>query len=146
MALYNTAKSKTCGDIVVAFNTTLRKLTNDLVSQFPNDAVVHRIKKRVHLAISEAPVDVIEEVGQVLYGYQEQIYDSNTAFFLDSDYKKDLSESVNQEKMGMAEYILPKVKEAWKKSQSSTKKFYMSSVQSLLDDYVDYLCLRYPNK
>jgi len=131
-------------DYVESFNGGLKKLTVDLVEQYPADATVKRVKNQVMLAMDLTPLCIIDAVGPYLFQYQEQIYAGDSAFFIASEYEDDLNASVNVEKEDAVRYLLPRVKAAYKAAGDPKKSAYMQTVQDLLDDFLEYAALKAP--
>lgn len=123
---------------VESFNRRIKILTNDLVKRFPNDATIARIQKRINLSIDVTPLFVIKTTGEYLYAFKDQIYKADADFFLENDYDREVKQAVNEEKADLAKYVMPKVKEAWRKLDEDSRKEYAEYVAALLDDYIDY--------
>ena len=90
------------------------------------------------LAINANPPFVMGAVGPYLYDYRTKIYAGDEGFFLENEYDAEIKAGVNEEKVELTKYIIPKIKEAWKKLTTEERKDYKSTVSTLLDDYVDY--------
>lgn len=125
--------------IVEDFNRILKKLACELVTRYPSDATIARAKKRIMLAIDMDPIFIITTVGPYLYKYKEGIYANDGDFFIENDYDVELKESVDAERADLTSYIIPKVKTAWKESDDAGRGVYMETVQTLLDQYLEYL-------
>jgi len=128
---------------VEAFNHNLKILTRDLSKRFPNDAKVHRAQKRIMTVINIDPLFVIDAVGPYLFSYREQIYnlddEGNLVFFLDNDYAEEFKASVDDEKVEMVTYIMPKVKSIARTLPPEEQEQYKEIVVAMLDDYVEYI-------
>ena len=68
---------------------TIKSLATDLSARFPNDALVARMKKRIHLAADIWPQALIDGVGEGLYEYRDRIYSADASFFLESSFEKE---------------------------------------------------------
>lgn len=127
---------------IESFSHHLKVLTRDLAKRYPSDAMVFRVQKRIITGVAINPVYVINIVGPYLYKYREQIYnlDANAeAFFLENDFDAELKECVNQDKVDMISYLIPKVKECARGLPPDDKKEYFALVTAMLDDYIEYL-------
>jgi hypothetical protein len=123
---------------------TIKSLATDLSARFPNDALVARMKKRIHLAADIWPQALIDGVGEGLYEYRDQIYSADAGFFLETSFEKERARinGDDVEKIAIADYVIPKVQEAWIVAPEEEKVAYAEVVQTLLDDYVEYLALQ----
>jgi hypothetical protein len=125
---------------VDAFGRHMKTLIRDLARRFPNDAMISRIQKRANLAAEMTPTWLIEEVGPMLFEYNEQIYTGDAAFFIENDYDREFRSAVNAEKIGMAKYLIPMIKRAWNEQLTEAEKGqYITTIQDLLDEYMEYL-------
>lgn len=127
---------------VTTFNSTLMRLTNDLVARYPQDPQIARAQRRISLAIGGIPLTIMDIVGPYLWKYRAEICNGEEEFFLKNSYDSELSESEDSEKADIAAYIIPKVKDAWKEADPAEKKAYTETVQNLLDAYTEYLVLK----
>jgi len=134
---------------VEQFNHNLKVLTRDLSQRHPNDAMIYRAEKRIMAVIDLDPLFVIDAVGPYLYHYREQIYNldkKNEEFFLENTYDTELKAAVNQEKVDMVSYIIPKAKETARTLPPHEMQQYKDLVVNLLDDYIEYLSERPVNR
>ncbi len=123
------------------FNSTLKRLTVDLVTRYPDDPKIARAQKRINLAIDASPVTIIEIVGPYLWKYRKEICTGQAEFFMTNDYDTELQESEDAEKADIAAYIIPKVKDAWRAAKQPERDAYTETVQDLLDSYMEYVAL-----
>jgi hypothetical protein len=125
------------------FCQTIKIITNDLMKRFPNDPVVYRAQKRVMAIINIDPKLVIDVCGPYLYQYRDKIYsedvDESSSFFIENEYDKEIKEASGGEKLELATYIIPKMKECAVSLPLEEKKQYKDFAISLLDDYIEYL-------
>lgn len=135
----------TLTDYVESFTRRIKRLILLMHEKMPNDPLVRRIKERVLLAIDLFPVGVVNETGYWLFEYREKIYAGETKFFLDSDYDREICESVDIEKANLAAGIIPKIKEQARTLDADGRRHYLGEVQALLDDYLEYLALKAAN-
>jgi hypothetical protein len=134
-------------DIIESFNRSLKYVTIDLVSKFPDDAMIYRAKTRIMTVISIDPVFVIKAVGPFLYKYRDEIAQLEQEspggkiekFFLDNTFSDDFTGSTNNEKIELVQYIMPKAKLCARNMNETDRREYKKLVVALLDDYVDYL-------
>lgn len=129
---------------VEEFSQHLKTVTRKLAQQYPNDATIYRADKRIMSAIATLPVTVVDMVGPQLYKYRNEIYavhdDASKAhIFLDNDFGEDLAACKDGEKVDLALYIIPKLKEHARSLPAEAQKEYMATVVQMLDAYVDYL-------
>jgi hypothetical protein len=126
-----------------SFCKTIQIITNDLKKRFPDDPVVYRAQKRVMTIIGIDPKLVIDVCGPYLYQYRDKIYsddvDESSSFFIENDYDREIKESSGGEKLELATYIIPKMKECAIQLPLEEKKQYKDFATSLLDDYIEYL-------
>ena len=127
---------------VEAFNRKIKVLTLDMHNRFRTDSMVWRAKERVMSAIAIDPLYIIDVVGAYLFAYRAQIYERESAFFVEQDYEREFRESRDSSKVDAVKYIMPKIKSAWKTLDASTRKQYEDCVIGMLDDYVEYLFLK----
>lgn len=132
-----TKTSKEYIDCVADFTSNIKILVSDLARRYPRDATIDRIHKRVVLAVDVSPLFAMEAVGEHLLNYEAQIRKGDDKFFLDTDYKEELS-SGKEQKINDSKYIIPKVKQSWTKLDEKEKKQYRALVDELLDDYIQY--------
>ncbi len=130
---------QTSANYVEKFNRNVKLLTTILHKQFSKDPIVWKIKGRIETGISVSPVYIMDTVGKYLYEYREQIYQGDIKFFLHNTYEEDIKKSVNEEKVELAKYLIPKIKEAYAVTNCEKRKEYQELVVELLDIYVDYL-------
>lgn len=118
----------------------LKKITVVLSEQLKGDRQLLQIKKRLLLALGAVDMSerVLEEGGIYLYGYQKPITTEDEKFFLDQDFKKELSEGVVDEKINAAKLIIAKLKVAWPQFPAATKRVCWVSVQAMLMAYLDH--------
>ena len=125
------------------FCQTVKIISTDLMKRFPNDPIVHRAHKRIITIISIDPKLVIDMCGPYLYQYRDKIYsedvDESSSFFIENDYDKEIKENSGGEKLELAKYIIPKMKECALSLPLEEKKQYKDFVSSLLDDYIEYI-------
>lgn len=135
--------SKKSLEHLTEFCRSLKKLAKLAMCIFPNDAIMARANKRIIFAVNEFPIWVIDEVGLHLMKYSEQIDNGDEKFFLKNEYDEEIQENIrnNPETAELTIYIIPKVKDAWRKSDKEARDMYMSAIQSMLDNYVDYKLL-----
>lgn len=130
------------------FNRDLKILVQDVAARYPHDANIYRARQRVMTVISMDPLYVIDLVGKYLFTYKEQVYALETSgaeaekFFLDSSYDAELRAAVNQEKIDLVNYIMPKLKECVRALEADEKEDYKKRVVSLLDNYIEYLAAK----
>lgn len=125
---------------IEVFAATLRTLTNDLVQRRPNDATIWRAHRRITTGISIDPLGVVNTVGPYLYKYRDQIYnfDSNVEeFFMANNFDTELMEGVEQERVDLAAYIIPVVKEIARDLPREEKQPYIDAVVNMLDHYLE---------
>jgi hypothetical protein len=133
---------------VEQFNSDLKTLVRDVASRYPEDPNIYRAEKRVMLVIGTDPLYVIDLVGKYLFTYKDQVYaleqDGAEAekFFLDNGYDTEILAGVDQDKVDLVNYIMPKLKECVRALEADEKAEYKSRVVSLLDNYVEYLAAR----
>ncbi len=125
--------------IVEEFNRRIRLLARSLAEQYPSDATIARAQKRIGLAADVEPLAVLNTVGPYLYRYREQILAGDEAFFIENTYDAELREGVAADRVSLAAYIIPKVKEAWAGKAAAVKAGYKDTVVALLDLYLDFL-------
>jgi hypothetical protein len=126
--------------LVEAFVSTLRTLTADLVRRRPEDATIWRANRRILTGISVDPLAVVRAVGPYLFKYREQIYNFDEdveAFFLENDYDDELMAGVERDKVDLAAYIIPVVKQIARDLPREDKQPYVDAVVELLDVYIE---------
>lgn len=134
-------------EYVERFNHNIKILTRDLSKRCAADATIFRAQKRIMTVIAIEPIFVIKNVGPYLYSYREQIYNLNSCendsenFFLENAFDTELKEGVNQEKVDMVSYIIPRAKECARTLPPAEKAEYKALVIALLDDYIEYLSI-----
>lgn len=121
------------------FNRAINSLSTHLVTTFPDDPLIFRTQKRIATATNELPEVVLGEVGPILYKYREQIYSGDLRFFLENEYEDHYANAVNQEKVDLCLYIIPKIKEAVRSLGPEDVKNYHKRITALLDSYVEYV-------
>lgn len=127
---------------VEAFVATCKTLMTDLCARYPNDPLVDRMKKRIILAADICPITLVEFVGSHLYPYRERIYSEDASFFLENEYEAEFERATDAEKVAIAAHLLPKVKQAWRDATPAEQEMYAELVQSLLDDYIEFLSIQ----
>jgi len=127
---------------VEAFVSTVKTLMADLSARYPHDPLVDRMKKRIALAADICPITLVEFVGSHLYPYRERIYGEDDSFFLDNAYEEEFERATDAEKVAIASHLVPKVKQAWRDATLDEREIYAELVQSLLDDYIEYLSIQ----
>jgi len=130
-------------EFVNNFCHTIKIITTDLMRRFPDDPVVYRAHKRIITIISIDPKMVIDLCGPYLYQYRDKIYsedvDESSSFFIENEYDKEIKESSGGEKLELAKYIIPKMKECALSLPFDEKKQYKEFASNLLDDYIEYI-------
>lgn len=130
-------------EYVNGFCHTIKVITTDLMRRFPEDPVVYRAHKRIVTIIGIDPKMVIDICGPYLYQYRDKIYsddiDESSSFFIENDYDREIKESSGGEKLELAQYIIPKMKECALSLPYDEKKQYKEFASNLLDDYIEYL-------
>ena len=125
------------------FCNTLKIISTDLMRRFPQDPIVYRAHKRIITIIGIDPKLVIDICGPYLYQYRDKIYsddvDESSSFFIENDYDREIKENTGGEKLELAKYIIPKMKECALSLPLDEKKQYKDFAANLLDDYVEYL-------
>ena len=125
------------------FCHTIKVITTDLMKRFPNDPIVYRAHKRIITIIQIDPKLVIDMCGPYLYQYRDKIYsddvDESSSFFIENEYDKEIKEASGGEKLELATYIIPKMKECAVSLPLEEKAQYKDFATSLLDDYIEYL-------
>ena len=125
------------------FCHTIKIITTDLMRRFPEDPIVYRAHKRVITIIGIDPKLVIDICGPYLYQYRDKIYaddvDESSSFFIENEYDREIKESSGGEKLELAKYIIPKMKECALTLPYDEKKQYKDFATNLLDDYIEYL-------
>jgi hypothetical protein len=131
-------------DYVEEFCSALRRLALEIPSRLPGDATALRAQKRICLALDQAPVWVIGEIGKVLFGYRAKIEARDAEFFLMNNYDREQAKAAAEdpEKAKLAAHLIPKIKEVWHKSDAEEREKYMDKMQDLLDSFVDYEILK----
>jgi hypothetical protein len=128
---------------VDSFCHTIKIITTDLMRRFPEDPVVYRAHKRIITIIGIDPKAVIDICGPYLYQYRDKIYsedvDESSSFFIENDYDREIKENTGGEKLELAKYIIPKMKECAVSLPYDEKKQYKDFASNLLDDYIEYL-------
>lgn len=123
----------------------MRVLVRDLEARLGGDLLVTRAVRRANIALSEAPIFVIESVGPYLARYGKQIYALRGAgadaedFFLEQSYDADVLAAPASEKRDLVTYIIPLVKRAARGMGGAERAEYRERVVALLDSYLDYL-------
>jgi hypothetical protein len=130
-------------EYVNGFCHTIKVITTDLMRRFPEDPVVYRAHKRIVTIIGIDPKMVIDICGPYLYQYRDKIYsddvDESSSFFIENEYDKEIKEYSGGEKLELAKYIIPKMKECALTLPYDEKKQYKEFASTLLDDYIEYL-------
>jgi hypothetical protein len=125
------------------FCQTIKVITTDLKRRFPDDPVVYRAHQRIITIISIDPKMVIDLCGPYLYQYRDTIYsenvDESSSFFIENEFDKEIKESSGGEKLELAKYIIPKMKECALSLPYEEKKQYKELTVNLLDDYIEYV-------
>ena len=125
------------------FCNTLKIISTDLMRRFPQDPIVYRAHKRIITIIGIDPKLVIDICGPYLYQYRDKIYsddvDESSSFFIENEYDKEIKENTGGEKLELAKYIIPKMKECALTLPYDEKKQYKEFASNLLDDYIEYL-------
>ena len=130
-------------EYVNGFCHTIKVITTDLMRRFPEDPIVYRAHKRIVTIIGIDPKLVIDICGPYLYQYRDKIYsddvDESSSFFIENEYDREIKESSGGEKLELAKYIIPKMKECALTLPYDEKKQYKEFASNLLDDYIEYL-------
>jgi len=130
-------------EFVHSFCNTLKIISTDLMRRFPQDPIVYRAHKRIITIIGIDPKLVIDICGPYLYQYRDKIYsedvDESSSFFIENDYDREIKENTGGEKLELATYIIPKMKECALSLPFDEKKQYKDFASDLLDDYIEYL-------
>jgi len=130
-------------EYVNGFCHTIKVITTDLMRRFPEDPVVYRAHKRIITIIGIDPKMVIDICGPYLYQYRDKIYsddvDESSSFFIENEYDREIKESSGGEKLELAQYIIPKMKECALTLPLDEKRQYKEFAINLLDDYIEYV-------
>ena len=130
-------------EYVNSFCQTIKIISTDLMRRFPSDPVVYRAHKRIITIIGLDPKLVIDVCGPYLYEYRAKIYaddvDESSSFFTENEYDKEIKEASGGEKLELAKYIIPKMKECALTLPRDEKEQYKELAIRLLDDYVEYI-------
>ena len=125
------------------FCHTIKVISTDLMRRFPNDPMVYRAHKRIITIINIDPKLVIDVCGPYIYEYRDQIYaddiSETTTFFVENDYDREIKENTGGEKLELAKYIIPKMKECALSLPPDEMQQYKDLSTNLLDDYVEYI-------
>ena len=132
-------------EYVNSFCQTIKIIATDLTRRFPNDPMVYRAHKRIITIIGLDPKMVIDVCGPYLYEYRDKIYaddvDESSSFFVENDYDREIKNSSGGEKLELAQYIIPKMKECALTLPLDEKQQYKDLSVNLLDDYIEYIAL-----
>lgn len=139
-------KAPTAIEAINAFNRGAKLLVTDLKKRNPTDTVVWQAHSRAMIVIEHNPAFVMMTMGPHLFKYRDDIYAGNEKFFIDNSYQDELKAGEKEEKVEMVKYLIPKIKEAWKKLSDKEKNNYKEAVGGLLDSYLDYLIATKPAK
>jgi hypothetical protein len=135
---------RTIHQCVERFTHNLKLLTVDLHKRCPEDATVYRAKQRIMAGITADPLNVVNIVGPYLLRYQKEIDEFGPeveTFFMANSFDQELKESMRDEaaaeKVDLARYIIPKVKEIARDMEFEQKKQRIDLVSEMLSDYLD---------
>ena len=132
-------------DYVNSFCQTIKIIATDLKRRFPNDPMVYRAHQRIITIIGLDPKMVMDICGPYLYEYRDQIYaddvDETSSFFIENEYDKEIKENTGGEKLELAKYIIPKMKECALSLPVDERKEYKDFAINMLDDYIEYIAL-----
>ena len=121
----------------------MKVLFAQLAATFPHDVMMARMRKKLYLASDFSPIYMLEEVGQALYGYREQIYAADEDFFLVQGFQDELDYlELPSDYKRWAVDLIGKVKHAYQASDPHTRETLIDSAQALLDIYLEYLMLK----
>jgi len=124
---------------VESFNRSIKRLCRDLSSRYPGDALIWRTQQRVLLVVDQCPIRAMEEVGPYLHAYKDQILLRDKQFFLETNYDKELRESIDSGKADLVRYIIPKIKVSALNSSVDVLDEYWELILDMLEDYIGYL-------
>jgi len=105
-------------------------------------AKIHRINKRINLAINSEPGMVFNKVGPYLYKYRDFIYDESTEDKLINWDFVEVKESDDKETEDISIMIISELKRCFSNMNTEQKKYYRNMVISLLDNYIEYTCIQ----
>jgi len=124
------------------FNHNIKVLVRDLARRFPKDPLIDRAHKRVATAVDLSPLFVIDLVGPYLFSYRSQILGGRPEdvdqFFAENTFDAEIRASVDQDRVDLVTYILPKAKECARGFPAEQKRQYLELVAEMLDDYLEY--------
>ena len=132
-------------EYVNSFCHTIKIISTDLMRRFPNDPMVYRAHKRITTIINIDPKLVIDVCGPYLYEYRDKIYaddiEESSSFFVENEYDREIKENTGGEKLELAKYIIPKMKECALSLPRDEKQEYKDLSINLLDDYIEYIAI-----
>lgn len=126
---------------VESFNHNLKIITREIVKRCPADATIYRAQKRIMTVLALEPMFAIKQIGPYLYTYRDKLFNFNDdveSFFLENDFDTELKDSVNQGRVDMTAYIIPKAKDCIRSLPPDEKKEYYDLIVKLLEDYIEY--------
>jgi hypothetical protein len=131
---------------VTEFNRLVKQLLRDLEKMFPSDHKIRNIKNKVSIAIEVKSTIIIEKVGPQLNRHKDKIYnmdDGTEEFFMQNDFDDDIlaAADADMEKVDIARYLVPKLKECAKTMSAEDKAKYKMIVVDLLHSYMEYCFL-----
>ena len=123
--------------ILNAFNDHFMEFVNDIINVFPNDPDILSAKNSFMLIRKANPKMIIKIWHkQVVEKYEEFIDDGNISFFINKDYKDDLTNNENSEKITQAiDRLRNPVKLMTEEDQEKVMK-YMKNLKKLSTIYI----------
>jgi hypothetical protein len=117
-----------------SFNSILKKLIKFACSK-SFALKTNRVKERVSLLISNAPLAVLENAGPYILKYAKNIKDRDEKFFMNVD----LSEHYNGENAKDIVEIINKIRKIYKQCNMKEKEYLCDLSDDLLITYCSYL-------
>jgi hypothetical protein len=123
--------------ILTAFNDHFMEFVNDIINVFPNDPDILSAKNSFMLIRKANPKMIIKIWHkQVVEKYEEFIDEGNITFFINKDYKDDLTNNENSEKITQAiDRLRNPVKLMTEEDQEKVMK-YMKNLKKLSTIYI----------
>jgi len=123
--------------ILNAFNDHFMEFVNDIINVFPNDPDILSAKNSFMLIRKANPKMIIKIWHkQVVEKYEEFIDEGNITFFINKDYKDDLTNNENSEKITQAiDRLRNPVKLMTEEDQEKVMK-YMKNLKKLSTIYI----------
>jgi len=115
----------------------VKELVADMVTTFPGDLIVDRIKNKVTAGADVNPENVVTLIGEALFSFEKQLTEEDEEYFLKNDFARIAHEAKNPQHKKDGLHLAEMVKGMYKSLPPERRKAYMDKLNTMLDIFMD---------